>query len=371
MRIGFDAKRAFHNFTGLGNYSRTIIRQLTGIYPENQYFLFTPAESGKFRDFPPENTTVIEPHGPVDRFFPSWWRSFRMGSDITFQQLDLYHGLSNELPRNIRKSRVKSVVTIHDLIFIRYPHLYNRIDRSIYKNKFLSATRLAEQVIAISEQTRSDLITFFKCDPGKIEVVYQGCNPVFYEKSTEEMKVRVRETYHLPQNYILYVGTIEERKNLLQIIKARYELRIDLPLVVIGRPTSYMKKIREYINEKGIMDIYFLDQVMHTDLPPIYQMSSVFVYPSSFEGFGIPVLEALNSGVPVIAATGSCLEETGGLHSIYINPGNTEEIGNALMNILSSSDLREKMISEGYHYALNFREEKTAVKLMEVYKKLI
>ena len=370
MKIGFDAKRAFHNYTGLGNYSRTIIRQLTGMYPENQYFLFTPRLSLKFRDFPPENTAVIEPHDPFDRFLPSYWRSYRMGADSTFRMLDLYHGLSNELPRNITKSHVKSVVTIHDLIFIRYPHLYNRIDRAIYKDKFLSATRTAEKVIAISEQTRTDLINFFSCDPQKIEVVYQGCNPDFYKRSPGETKNHIRNIYSLPENYILNVGTIEERKNLLQLIKAKHEFKIDIPLVVIGRPTTYMKKVQDYLNEKRITDIYFLNQVTHTDLPPIYQMSSVFIYPSSFEGFGIPVLEALNSGVPVIAATGSCLEETGGSHTIYINPGNTEEIGTAIIKILSSNELREKMITEGYKYALNFREEKTAAKLMEVYKKI-
>jgi glycosyltransferase involved in cell wall biosynthesis len=261
-------------------------------------------------------------------------------------------------------------VTIHDLIFLRYPHLYKRIDRAFYKNKFLASTRMADKIIAISKQTRSDLITFFHTDPDKIEVIYQGCNPAFYEKASEQKKKQVRETYNLPQNYILYVGTIEERKNLLQLIKARHENSIDIPLVVIGKSTPYAKKIMEYIVEKHIPDVYFLEQVIHSDLPPIYQLSSVFVYPSSFEGFGIPVLEALNSGIPVIAATGSCLEETGGNHSIYVNPENSKEIGNALTKVLSSNELRESMVTEGYKYAMNFRQENTLGKLMELYEKL-
>ena len=371
MRIGFDAKRAFHNHTGLGNYSRTVIRQLTRIYPGNQYYLFTPRTTKKFEAFPPDNVFVIEPHNTFDRFFSSYWRSYRMGKDISSQKIDLFHGLSNELPRNIRKSHVKSVVTIHDLIFLRYPHLYKKIDRAFYQNKFLSASRMADKIIAISEQTRTDLITFFNTDPEKIEVVYQGCNPVFYEKASAEKKNHVREIYNLPENYILYVGTIEERKNLLQLIKARHEYNIDIPLVVIGRPTSYMKMIKEYIAEKRITDVHFLEHISQSDLPPVYQMSSVFVYPSSFEGFGIPILEALNSGVPVIAATGSCLEETGGSHSIYFNPQNPEEIANALIKVLSEKELRETMIVEGNKYAQNFREENTAGKLMELYEKLI
>jgi glycosyltransferase involved in cell wall biosynthesis len=294
-----------------------------------------------------------------------------MGKDISGQKLDLFHGLSNELPRNIKESGVKSVVTIHDLIFLRYPHLYKRIDRIFYKNKFLAATRMADKIIAVSEQTRSDLISFFNTDPDKIAVIYQGCSSIFYERTSEEKKNYVREIYNLPDKYILYVGTIEERKNLLQLIMARHEFGIDIPLVVIGRATSYMNRIKKYLEEKSITDVCFLEQVSHSDLPPIYQMSSVFVYPSSFEGFGIPVLEALNSGVPVIAATGSCLEETGGSHSIYINPENSEEIASALIQVLSSEELRETMITEGYKYAMNFREEITVRKLMELYKKLI
>jgi glycosyltransferase involved in cell wall biosynthesis len=230
---------------------------------------------------------------------------------------------------------------------------------------------MADKIIAISEQTRSDLISFINADPGKIEVIYQGCDPVFYEKVSEEIKDLIRQRYHIPDNFILYVGTIEERKNLLQIIKARYEYDIKLPLVAIGRYTPYMDEIRKYINEKKITGIIFPGQVSLTDLPAIYQMSSVFIYPSSFEGFGIPVLEALNSGIPVIAAKGSSLEETGGLNSIYINPEIPGEIAHSLQRLLTDEPLRKKMIREGYKHALNFREDKSIRKIMELYQKLL
>jgi glycosyltransferase involved in cell wall biosynthesis len=293
-----------------------------------------------------------------------------MGNDIRENKIDIFHGLSNELPRNIKRRGIKSVVTIHDLIFLRFPQFYNKIDYLIYKYKFSAAAKIADRVIATSEQTKSDLITFFNINPVKIEVVYQGCDPGFYYKVSENTKRRIRIIYNLPENYILYVGTIEERKNLLQIIKARHEHAIKMPLVAIGRQTSYMDKINKYISENKIKDIVFPGQIALSDLPAIYQMSSVFVYPSSFEGFGIPILEALNSGIPVIAATGSCLEETGGLYSVYINPDNPDEIAGAIRRILSDDEFREKMINEGQRYALNFREDKSTRKIMDLYQKL-
>jgi len=371
MRIGFDAKRAFNNPTGLGNYSRTLIRQLSQLYPEHQYFLFTPSLIQKFELFPPPNVKVILPDNPVHRFFSSFWRSVSMGKTILNNKIDIYHGLSNELPANINKSGAKSVVTIHDLIFLRYPGLYKRIDRLVYKRKFLSASLQAERIVAVSQQTRSDLISFFNIDPEKIEVVYQGCNPAFYEKVSEERKIQIRNKYKLPENFILYVGTIEERKNLLFLIRAVHEHKIKLPLVVFGRKTPYMEKINTYIDRRHVKNIYFHEYASQTDLPPIYQMSDIFVYPSSFEGFGIPVLEAINSGIPVIAAKGSCLEETGGKSSIYVDPFNPAEVASAINRVLHDKDLRQQMIDDGYEHALNFREKKTAARLMEVYQKLL
>jgi hypothetical protein len=137
MKIGFDAKRAFHNYTGLGNYSRTIVRNISRIYPGHTYFLFTPEITNKFDSFPPAGMPVIEPEKGLDRMMRSYWRSFRMGTDIYKHKIDIFHGLSNELPRNIKRSRAKSVVTIHDLIFLRFPQFYTRIDRLFIKIKFL------------------------------------------------------------------------------------------------------------------------------------------------------------------------------------------------------------------------------------------
>jgi glycosyltransferase involved in cell wall biosynthesis len=371
MRIGFDAKRAFFNLSGLGNYSRTLITQLCRLFPENDYYLFSPKENQITAAFPPKNTQTIHPSSFPFKQLPSIWRSVYMGKAISNHKIQIFHGLSNELPLDIKKSNARSIVTIHDLIFLRYPNLYKRTDRTIYRLKFKQSCLLADDIVAVSEQTKSDIIHYFDIRPEKIHVIYQGCSPLYYEKADDKVKTIIREKHSLPLDYMLYVGTIEERKNLLQLIKARHENKISLPLVVIGRTTPYFVKVRDYITQNNIQDIIFLKTLPQEELPVIYQMAELFVYPSSFEGFGIPILEALNSGIPVIAGNGSCMQETGGPHSIYVNPMQTGEISEAINHILNNPVLKTKMIEEGYKHAMLFREDRTANEMMKLYQKLI
>ncbi len=156
------------------------------------------------------------------------------------------------------------------------------------------------------------LLNSFSIAPEKIDVVYQGCNPVFNTEVPLIEKEILRMKYLLPKSFILYVGTIEERKNLLTLIKALHYGKIDMPLVVIGKPTPYLNKIIEFIERHSLINIIFCDIVQNQDLPGIYQLADLFVYPSIFEGFGIPILEALYSRVPVITSKGSSLTEVGG-----------------------------------------------------------
>jgi len=294
-----------------------------------------------------------------------------MGKDIERNKIQIFHGLSNELPLDIKRSQAKSIVTIHDLIFLRYPNLYKRADRVIYHRKFKQSCINSDAIVAISEQTRKDVIQFFDIKAEKIHVIYQGCNSIYYRDAAENEKSLVRREYSLPEKYMLYVGTIEERKNLLQLIKAKKEQNITLPLVVVGRPTPYYEKVDEYIRQHNVKDILFLKNIKQNDLPVIYQMSELFVYPSSFEGFGIPILEALNSGVPVITGKGSCLPEAGGPNSIYVDPLNPSEIADAINRVMNNPDLKKNMIEEGKKHALLFREERTATEIMKLYQRLL
>jgi glycosyltransferase involved in cell wall biosynthesis len=367
MRIGFDAKRAYFNRSGLGNYSRGTIQLMTEFHPTNNYFLYTPA--GKNEIFFPVFGKVkkVTPGTLFSKSMSAFWRTYLLAGQLKKDRIDVYHGLSNELPGRLQNTKMGKVVTIHDLIFFRYPEFYKSIDRRIYAKKTQYSCQAADKVIAVSEQTKRDIVEFLDIEPDKIEVVYQGCNPLYYQRLEKESRQLVGNKYGLPSSYVLYVGTIEARKNLLNVVKAMHAGGISLPLVVVGKPTPYMEMVQRYIHEKNVENVYFLHGVPLEDLPAIYQMAVVFVYPSMFEGFGIPILEALNSGVPVITSKGSCFSEAGGKAALYTDPERVDELTEAIRMVIGDPGLQKRMIAEGHQHSLKFRENIISGKLMKIY----
>jgi len=371
MRIGFDAKRAFFNKSGLGSYSRNLIQGLTERHPENEYLLYTPGLNEELFEPKHASIQIKTPRRLFHRLFSGYWRSFYLSKQLPHDGIEIYHGLSHEIPYNFPKRQVRSLVTIHDLIFLRLPHMYRLIDRTIYEKKFKYACQASDRVIAVSRQTAEDIVEFFHISPEKIDVVYQGCNPVFNNEVPLIEKEILRMKYLLPKSFILYVGTIEERKNLLTLIKALHFGKIDIPLVVIGKPTPYLNKIIEFIERHSLINIIFCDIVQNQDLPGIYQLADLFVYPSIFEGFGIPILEALYSKVPVITSRASSMTEVGGNYSVYVDPNNVEEMAAAIKKVLFDTGLQEKMIAEGFRHARNFDADKVTANIMQVYQKVL
>jgi glycosyltransferase involved in cell wall biosynthesis len=370
MIIGFDAKRAFSNKSGLGNYSRDIIRGLQNLYSENQYHLFTPnAETSLLETQYQKN--IVEPKG-IYKLFPSFWRSVKMGNDINLLKPDIFHGLSNELPANITKCKCAKIVTIHDLIFKKLPNLYPAADRHIYDKKFRFACNAADKIIAVSNQTKMDIIEFYNIPEEKIEVVYQTCNKIFDQKSSNADLQKVKQKYNLPDEFLLNVGTIEKRKNALNIVKALYYFDIKVPLVLIGRKTPYFKEVEKYAIEHNIKDRLIVpDSVPNEDLPAIYQMAKVFIYPSVYEGFGIPVIEAQMSGTPVITSEyGSTLEASGGA-ALLINPLNPKSIGIAIKAVFDSARIRNELRDKGFENVEKFYSEKVTNRLIQIYKGVI
>ncbi|MBN2520256.1 MAG: glycosyltransferase family 4 protein [Bacteroidales bacterium] len=371
IRIGFDAKRAFYNYSGLGNYSRNIIKSLYQSFTENEYHLYTPSTRKAISFISGEKVFIHTPDKPSGKVFKGYWRSFMLTSQLRKQGINIFHGLSNELPSRINENNIRSIVTIHDLIFIRYPDLYKPVDREIYLKKFKYAASVADKIIAVSTQTKNDLINFFKVDKTKIEVIYQGCDEIFKRFVIDSKKEEIREKYNLPSEFILYVGTIEERKNLLNVVKALHLGKIDIPLVIIGKTTKYLKKVVNYICNNLVENTIFLQAVPLEDLPVIYQSATLFIYPSVFEGFGIPILEALQSKTPVITSKGGCFEEVGGKGSLYIDPMSVDEIINAIKKLLSDTKLREKMKEEGFLHAQSFTNSIIAKQVMNLYQSIL
>ena len=374
MKIGFDTKRFFLNSTGLGNYSRDLVRGVLEEEMDNDYFLYT---TGGEIDLKTKflknhsNIKIVTPTG-IYKKMKSYWRSVRLEKQLLKDGVEVFHGLSHEIPRKNKLSKIKYVVTIHDLIFLRFPENYNRIDREIYKKKVEYACTTADKIIAISEQTKRDLMEFLKVPSHKIEVIYQSCAASFHHISDYRYRHLVQKKYNLPENYILYVGTIEKRKNLATLVEAIGKSNTQLPLVAIGKQTDYTKEVMDMIDKYKLGNqVALLQNVSFLDLPSIYQSANLFVYPSLFEGFGIPVLEALYSKTPVIAATGSCLEEAGGPNSIYIDPKNSDELAQQIDRVIENGELQLEMKEKGFEYAQNFNSQKQAKAVLEVYEKLV
>lgn len=382
MNIGFDAKRAFHNTTGLGHYSRNLIHSLSSFYPEHHYFLFNPKSSSTFT-IQGNNIHELQPTGFFNSFFPSYWRSSGVKSDLRKQKIDIYHGLSHEIPLNIHKTGIKSVVTIHDLIHERFPDQYRSIDVRIYNKKFRYACEYSNKIIAISRQTKKDIIDFYGTDSGKIEVCYQSCNPAFSLTVDDAEKETVKRMLKLPDQFFLYVGSIIERKNLLTICKALHLMgnEISIPLVVIGDGGSYKQKVKEFIASHALeSQVIFLSEEESISkepafrtakiFPAIYQQALAMIYPSSFEGFGIPVLEALCSRLPVITSNLASLPEAGGDAALYVDPLNAEQLADAMKSIYLNPQMADDMRLRGWNHAQNFTPRATAERVMRVYGEL-
>ncbi|MGP1436046.1 MAG: glycosyltransferase family 4 protein [Phocaeicola sp.] len=375
MRIGFDGKRAVRNFTGLGNYSRYVLDILSRYYPENEYDIFsaTSDTAGRMNVLLKKHPSLKMVYAQgLGKRFPAVWRSWGITHQMEVSGIQIYHGLSNEIPLNIKKSGIKSIVTIHDLIFLRLPECYAPIDRKIYDYKFHQACVDADHIISVSDRTKKDIVELYQIPEEKITTIYQNCDPVFGIPVTEEKKQQVKTTHHLPERYILNVGTIEKRKNALFIVKSLPQLPPDIHLVIVGRRTKYTEEIEKYMAEHQLETrVHILKEVKYEELPAIYQMASLFIYPSIYEGFGIPVLEALNSKVPVITTSHSCMEEAGGKAAVYVNPSDVNELVQAELSILTNSSLRQQLIADGLKQRENFSDELQAKKLIKLYQSLI
>lgn len=370
-RIGFDAKRAFKNFSGSGNYSRTIISSLSSFYSSNKYFLYTPKYKKEsilnFADKP--NIKIVTPHG-IASLFDSIWRTTGIANELKRDKIDLYHGLSGELPEGSKGAPM--VVTIHDATFMKYSNFYTYSDRFFLEKKHMSACKRADKIIAVSKQTADDIIKYFNANPSKIEVIYQSCDRGFSRSIAQEELADVRKKYNLPQRYILSVGKVENRKNLNNLIKTLPQLPPDVKIVSLGGVTQYFKEVLSTIKTLGVSErVQIISSGDFRDYPAIYKMASMLVYASLYEGFGIPVLEALTSGTPVVVSNISSMPEVGGDAALYVNPENVNDIAEKINMFLSSPTLCEEMTGKGIQIAANFREEKVVSEVYDLYNSIL
>ena len=320
MRIGYDAKRYFNNVTGLGNYSRWLIDNLNNQIPQSIRLFHTKHQKEYKGDL-----TIISPKYSL---FKALWRSWLIIRDLRKEKIDIYHGLSNELPFGIHKTRVKTVVTIHDLINKRYPENYAPIDRWIYDVKLRYAQKHADLIITVSEQTKKDIIQYYKTDKSKIKVIPIGIS----KQKTPSIKPS--------KPYILCVSSFTKRKNISSLLKAFKTIESeDITLKVVGSQGDTSDEIVHLAKKDSRVKLQF--NVSNEELNELYSKCQFCIYPSLFEGFGIPILEAFSFGKTIATSNVSSMPEVGKDAAIYFDPKDHHSISQGILQLMDHN-IREK-----------------------------
>lgn len=350
MKIGFDAKRYYHNDTGLGNYSRTVVNGLQSLFPENEYVLYDES---------------------------SLTRTFFLGNKARKDGCNLFHGLSNELPADIR---IPSILTIHDICWRTFPEMYHFFDRHIYDLKYGSSCKRADKIIAISESTKRDIMRIYGVKEEKIEVIYQPVQEYYYTPLAEnEAKLLIKEALPtLPEDFILYVGSINRRKNLLSIVKALSLIPESerCMLLIIGNGREYRREVEAYIAEHNLEKWTRIETSIHNNklLQALYRQAKIFIYPSFYEGFGLPVVEAALQNTPVITSTVSSLPEAAGPDACLIDPyakDAVEHLKSSILDLLSDATKAQQIADAMEQFARKtFAPEILTQKIMALYKSM-
>lgn len=358
LRIGFDAKRIFHNHTGLGNYGRTLIRNLHNYYPEVEIVLFTPSIVSNKDTRWILNQKSIKIITPPNSSNKHYWRLKGVKNDIKDQNLDIYHGLSNELPFLGNTDSVMQVVTIHDLIFKYFKKQYTYVDRMIYHAKSKYALANANKIIAISESTKHDILKYYQPNEEKIEVIYQSCG------------IEGSSTKKNDKSYFLFVSGLNERKGLKEILIAMNEQSVERRklLKIVGTGGSYENIQRNFIEKNGLNRwVEFLGKVSNVELKSLYEKAIALVYPSFAEGFGIPIIEALSVGTHVITCDHSAMPEAAGNLGHYIRVGDTLQLKEMLNKAPYFKEMNKEKLAD---HLSKFKGKTTADQLMTMYKDL-
>ncbi len=355
MKIGFDAKRLFHNNTGLGNYSRTLVSNLLHYHPEIDVVLFA-ANASKSRFFEKfdkiENCQIVEPQLNIPG-----WRSLFLPELVNKHKINVFHGLSNALPFR-QFSEAKSVVTIHDVIFKDYPKHYKWIDRKVYDVKTRAALQNSDSILAISEATREALLQHYSFDRHKLTVIPQSCSYAINLGAKQP-------------STLLFVSSITPRKNLLTILKAiRLLDNSNVQLRVAGAGGAYEALCKKYVTEHQLeAQVIFLGSLSQQALEQEYRNAHTMIYPSLMEGFGIPIIEALSNGCHVITSGISSMPEAGGSLAHYTtDPSDPKELSVVIKQVLDKGPLEEASIQK---HLEQFSGERLTSQLVNHYKSLL
>jgi glycosyltransferase involved in cell wall biosynthesis len=359
--------------TGGGRYLTDLVAGLQPFGRDIKYFLFTNNNINRNKIVSSPFVETID-CGWMIRFRPSriLWENLILPEVIKKRKIDLLHAAGFTLPGRIS---CKSVITIFDMTFFTMPQLHLASKVAYFQKMIPVALKKADKIIAISKQTKNDIINIFGVAQDKIRVIYIGAGKEFRVISDKDAVEGIKQKYGLPKKYILFVGTIEPRKNIKGLIHAYEVLKkkgYEHKLVIVGKRGWHYSDIFEAVRRLKLnSDIIFTDYVLGQDLPFIYNGASIFVYPSFYEGFGIPVLEAMSCGIPVVTSGVSSLPEIAGEAALLINPMDIEGISISIDKILRDSHLANALVKKGLDRASLFSIEKLIAETVQVYKEVL
>jgi glycosyltransferase involved in cell wall biosynthesis len=377
MRIGIDATALPPRPVGAGNYIIELIRHIERMDRADEFVVFAQPHGRDLIDVearPGFEWVMISEHSPARRLV---WEQVAFPRLVGKARLDLLHS-----PHYTRPMRLPcaSVVTFHDMTFFLYPHLHTLSKRLYFPQAIRLSARKADALIADSESTRQDAIRLLGISPERIYTIPLGVSPAFHPVHEVERLEAVRQRYSLPEHFILYVGLVEPRKNLPMLLRAFQRLQEDLriqgvpnpvPLVIVGRFGWATEQVFELVDALAIKEkVHFSGYIPAEDLPIVYNLADVFVYPSLYEGFGLPPLEAMACGTPVITTAVSSMPEHVGEAGLLIPPQDEGALFQALVAVIRDSDLRRQLSKKGPERAAHYSWNRTAQETLNVYRRV-
>ncbi len=366
-RIGIDARLTYYTQGGIAQYTQHLIRALAALEPAHEFLILHSRKDTR-------NLAITPDQRRIRCWTPAHHRFERLALavEIAPLRLHLLHSPDFIPPLD---GRYRSVITVHDLAFLRYPQFLTAASRRYYNNQIAAAVARADAIIAVSEATRADLLDLLNVPPQKITVIAEAAGEQFHPIPPEEVK-RLRAKRSLPTGYILFVGTIEPRKNINGLLHAYAHLRTILPdappLVVVGKRGWLDEEVFTLCKDLALEQwVIWYGSADPADLPALYSGAAVFCLPSFYEGFGLPSLEAMACGTPVIVSNCSSLPEVVGEAGLLVNPHDASEIAEALRRVLTDSDLAAEMRQRGLQRAAMFSWAETARQTLALYERTL
>jgi glycosyltransferase involved in cell wall biosynthesis len=369
VRIAIDARKL--RDYGIGTYVRNLLRQLARQDSANEYVVFCrDADWDAIDELGPRVRPVVENAGAY-----SVREQWALPIDLRRESVDLFHAPHYVLPP---LTRCRSVVTIHDCIHLRFPqYLPNRAGYAYARAQMWTATHKAARVITVSEASKRDILRYFKVPESRIDVIYNAIDDRFWQQPDADEMARVRERYRLDKPFVLYAGNIKPHKNLERLIEAFHLLRQhasmkDVQLLIIGDEISKYATLRRAVHRHKLhKHVRFFGFVSDQALAALYRLAAAFVFPSLYEGFGLPPLEAMASGTPVITSNVSSLPEVVGDAALMIDPYEPEAIADAMHRVLEDEALRADLSRRGLARAREFSWERSVARVREIYAEVM